>query len=184
MEITDEMVEAAREAYAKQTGAEKHQLDGWIDDALCHAITAALDAAPKAEPEFAPDQWWIEELRKHWGSGETTPDTRRAANVALDFVASTFSASPKAEPVGYVTPDAIKNLQHGGLIENIHPAGTLRPENEIPLYATPPAPSDEKLREALERIAKADPRSTNSWSAQEAFAWCAAVANAALKGDA
>lgn len=41
--ITPQMLAEAREAYRIQTGAEDHQLDGWIDDALRAALTAAFD---------------------------------------------------------------------------------------------------------------------------------------------
>lgn len=41
----------------------------------------------------------------------------------------------------------------------------------------------EHLRQALKRIAEATPGSTNSMSANDALAWCAAVANTALDGS-
>jgi len=47
-----------------------------------------------------------------------------------------------------------------------------------------PASDIAGLREALERIAEASPRSTNSWSAEEAFSWCAAIAETALDSSA
>lgn len=40
--VTDEMVEAAKAAYMKETGAEAYQLDGWIEPALRAALSAAL----------------------------------------------------------------------------------------------------------------------------------------------
>ncbi len=64
---------------------------------------------------------------------------------------------------------------------------------KLPLAAIPqvgsvisPTPSSDiaALREGLERIAEASPRSTNSWSAEEAFSWCAAVAETALENAA
>jgi len=39
-----------------------------------------------------------------------------------------------------------------------------------------------RLREAHERIAEANQRSINVWSAVEALAWCHAVSEEALKG--
>lgn len=44
VEVTDEMVSAARSAYSKSTGCNDtpHVLDGWIEDALRAAIEAAL----------------------------------------------------------------------------------------------------------------------------------------------
>lgn len=36
--------------------------------------------------EYAPDQWWLEELLAHAGEGKVSPDTRRAARVAVNFV--------------------------------------------------------------------------------------------------
>jgi len=44
MNVTDKMVEAARAAYSTATGCNDtpHVLDGWIDEALRAALTAAL----------------------------------------------------------------------------------------------------------------------------------------------
>lgn len=53
-------------------------------------------------------------------------------------------------------------------------------------FASAPTPASDiaALRGALERIAEASPRSTNSWSAEEAFSWCSAVAETALENGA
>lgn len=45
--------------------------------------------------EFQPTQWWLEELEKHWGRGESSDDTRRAARVACEFVAAVFALRDK-----------------------------------------------------------------------------------------
>ncbi|MCZ7854993.1 hypothetical protein O9X81_00020 [Agrobacterium salinitolerans] len=42
--VTDEMLKRAIEAYAKETGAEDWQLDGWINSAIRAALEAALSA--------------------------------------------------------------------------------------------------------------------------------------------
>lgn len=46
--ITDEMVERAKAAYSKATGCDDtpHVLEGWIDDALRAALSAALSVEP------------------------------------------------------------------------------------------------------------------------------------------
>lgn len=43
--VTDEMMKRAIEAYAKDTGAEGFQLEGWIEPAIRAALEAALSAA-------------------------------------------------------------------------------------------------------------------------------------------
>lgn len=43
--VTDEMLNRAIEAYAKDTGAEDWQLEGWIEPAIRAALEAALSAA-------------------------------------------------------------------------------------------------------------------------------------------
>lgn len=43
--VTDEMLKRAIEAYAKDTGAEGFQLEGWIEPAIRAALKAALSAA-------------------------------------------------------------------------------------------------------------------------------------------
>ena len=63
---------------------------------------------------------------------------------AADRLASLVSP-PKAgagEPVGYVTRYDLNEVAQGRIGGNIYPAGTLRPENEIPLYANHEARGD------------------------------------------
>lgn len=43
--VTDEMLKRAIEAYAKETGAEDWQLDGWINSAIRAVLEPALSAA-------------------------------------------------------------------------------------------------------------------------------------------
>lgn len=43
-ETPEYVMQAAKSAYMKETGAEAHQLDGWIDSALRAVITAAENA--------------------------------------------------------------------------------------------------------------------------------------------
>lgn len=50
MQITDEMLKRAIEAYAKDTGAEDWQLEGWIEPAIRAALEAALSAAEPVKP--------------------------------------------------------------------------------------------------------------------------------------
>lgn len=69
---------------------------------------AAWDAAiasqqrPVSEPaesklsDYDPSQWWLTELENHWGRGESTGDTRRAAKVACNFAALVFARSEPA----------------------------------------------------------------------------------------
>ncbi len=54
--VTDEMMKRAIEAYAKDTGAEGFQLEGWIEPAIRAALDAALSAAE-------PVRWMWEERR-------------------------------------------------------------------------------------------------------------------------
>lgn len=53
--VTDEMLKRAIEAYAKETGAEDWQLDGWINSAIRAALEAALSAAEPVAWVYAPD---------------------------------------------------------------------------------------------------------------------------------
>jgi len=48
--VTDEMLKRAIEAYAKDTGAEDWQLDGWINSAIRAALEAALSAQVQDVP--------------------------------------------------------------------------------------------------------------------------------------
>ncbi|MCZ7501980.1 hypothetical protein [Agrobacterium sp. ST15.13.015] len=50
--VTDEMLKRAIEAYAKETGAEDWQLDGWINSAIRAALEAALSAAEPVARQY------------------------------------------------------------------------------------------------------------------------------------
>ncbi len=40
--------------------------------------------------------WWEVELEKHWGSGQSSPDTRRAARVACNLAAQVRATHARA----------------------------------------------------------------------------------------
>lgn len=73
---------------------------------ICEAIDnlATQPTAPvspaKTPPlnTYALGQWWLVELEKHWGNGESSSDTRRAAKVACNF-AQTVLGTP-VSPAG------------------------------------------------------------------------------------
>lgn len=77
---------------------------GWcgITNCTCmqreQAVALPVAAAPEALAEFKPGQWWLTELEKHWGHGESSDDTRRAAKVALDFASTVLAAAPEQKP--------------------------------------------------------------------------------------
>ena len=74
--VTDEMVEAAKAAYMKETGAEAYQLDGWIEPALRAALSAALTphgeeaaATPAPQHHLRGKRWRVFEdtTPGYWG---------------------------------------------------------------------------------------------------------------------
>ena len=72
--VTDEMVEKATAAYMKDTGAERHQLDGWFGPAIRAALEAALSAQVQdvAWWQLVPKQPTEEMLDAYWGqTGES-----------------------------------------------------------------------------------------------------------------
>lgn len=63
--VTDEMLKRAIEAYAKDTGAEDWQIEGWINSAIRAALEAALSAAEpvccgKPVHEGSPEAYTLE----------------------------------------------------------------------------------------------------------------------------
>ena len=60
--------------------------------------------------------------------------------VALAAVNAYRRSTIGGEPVGFVTEDALAEVAAGRIGNHIFPAGTLRPENEVPVYRHP-APS-------------------------------------------
>lgn len=62
-----------------------------------------------------------------------------------------LSRAPEA--VGYITPDDIAELKEGRIGGHVYPKGTLRPENEIAVFATPPAPQPIGSGDILESCA-------------------------------
>ncbi|XHE12444.1 hypothetical protein PCC82_11665 [Agrobacterium deltaense] len=61
--VTDEMMRRAIEAYAKDTGAEGFQLEGWIEPAIRAALEAALSAAEPVAWQPRYKQEVIDHLR-------------------------------------------------------------------------------------------------------------------------
>ncbi|MDH0869706.1 DUF551 domain-containing protein [Agrobacterium pusense] len=67
--VTDEMLKRAIEAYAKETGAEDWQLDGWINSAIRAALEAALSAAEPVEKDENPMRFFADKV-DNWGALE------------------------------------------------------------------------------------------------------------------
>lgn len=61
--VTDEMLKRAIEAYAKDTGAEDWQLEGWINSAIRAALESALSAAEPLKTAFEVASKHIPEAR-------------------------------------------------------------------------------------------------------------------------
>ncbi|KQS79082.1 hypothetical protein ASG25_10885 [Rhizobium sp. Leaf384] len=80
---------------------------------------AAQDTAAQADvfpdiftlQDYQPGQWWLEELRKHAGSRESTCETQRAALVAVNFAEAVFKDRKDTAPqVGEVVyPMRVEN---------------------------------------------------------------------------
>lgn len=62
-------------------------------------------------------------------------------NVLSDLIDALVrrSSDEQAEVVGYVTRDAVEEVAAGRLGNYLAPKGTYRPENEVPVYTSPPA---------------------------------------------
>lgn len=89
MQVTDEMVKRAVEAYSKDTGAEDWQLEGWIEPAIRAALEAAMSSSERltAVPGWQlvpvePTQEMLDACGpkpKHW---DATPSSRRVRESA------------------------------------------------------------------------------------------------------
>jgi len=56
------------------------------------------------------------------------------------------------EPIGYMTPDDLAELCERRIAGYIFPKGTLRPENETPVYAAPPSSEAAELKQKLKEM--------------------------------
>lgn len=63
---------------------------------LCAEAADVIEGTPprtNVEGEFSLGQWWLEELQKHASSREATPETQRAARVAINFANAVFQTN-------------------------------------------------------------------------------------------
>lgn len=92
MTISKEAIEVAAVKAANAVGVTPYSdMRPFVEQAVKWALsTLPIAVEGKELTEFQSGQWWLEELEKHWGTGETTPQTRRAAKVALSFAEAYF----------------------------------------------------------------------------------------------
>ena len=168
MTISQEAIEAAHAEINKSW-----RNDRWEWDAPKHAAERALCAAlpflstlpiageGKELTEFQAGQWWLEELEKHWGTGETTPQTRRAAKVALSFAEAYFGPSSPGKDGGQeveaenlalrkIISDAASALPNGAFIHPEASVGFMEGlPKEIALVCSRTQPASTALVERL-----------------------------------
>lgn len=157
--VTDEMLKRAVEAYAKDTGAEGFQLEGWIEPAIRAALDAALSAAETVAFVCAADMELLAKSPDGWDFS-MSPKPRPDLGMNMALYAAPPPETSKIDPVLWVSPIDLKAWERAKAGEIWAWSENLEGQC-IPLYASPPALSAQVQDVAGWQPIEAAPHDTN-----------------------